>query len=179
MRRTRVCAVAATAAVLTAIAVVTPGAAAGPAVTLTAPASGSRSNDNRPAFAGTATNEPGSLPAITVSVSLGSGAAGTPIATLTTDQSAGSWSVAFPHPLGDGTYTAVASQSDDAGNSATSAPSTFTIDSTPPPVTLATPANGSSTTDRLPAFSGTSGVQPGDSPSVVVDVYAGPVATGT
>src|SRR5207237_10839694 len=65
--------------------------------------------------------------------------------------SGGSWSYTPPH-LGDGTYTAQATQSDGAGNSAASAPVTFSVDTTAPAVTLN--ALGSPTKDPTPTLTG-------------------------
>jgi hypothetical protein len=49
-------------------------------------------------------------------------------------------------------------------------------DTTPPAVTLATPPNGSSTSDRTPLFSGSGGTASGDEAAITVEVYEG---TGT
>ncbi len=45
----------------------------------------------------------------------------------------------------------------------------------PPTVTLTAPAQGSQTADTTPAYGGDAGNEPGDSPTVTVEVYAGPV----
>ena len=52
-------------------------------------------------------------------------------------------------------------------------------DLVPPTVTLAQPANGSSSTSSTVAFNGTAGNAPGDSSTVSVKVYAGASATGS
>lgn len=51
-------------------------------------------------------------------------------------------------------------------------------DTTPPAVTLTSPAAGSSTTSTTPAFSGTAGMAVGDSTTVAVSVYPGAGASG-
>jgi hypothetical protein len=52
-------------------------------------------------------------------------------------------------------------------------------DTAPPLLSLATPSQGSTVSDTTPAFSGTAGLDPGDSPTVSVKVYSGSVAGGT
>ncbi len=53
------------------------------------------------------------------------------------------------------------------------------VDLAPPSISLAQPANGSTTGDSTPAFSGLAGTAPGDSSTVTVAVYAGASASGT
>ena len=61
-----------------------------------------------------------------------------------------------------------------------SASDTNTVnDVTAPIVTLVTPADGSTTTDTTPTFSGTAGVLAGDSASVTVRIYAGNTVSGS
>ncbi|HXO14608.1 MAG TPA: nidogen-like domain-containing protein, partial [Mycobacterium sp.] len=59
------------------------------------------------------------------------------------------------------------------------ASATFTVDTTPPVVTLTTPANGSGTNLTTPTFSGTAGTAPWDSAAVTVELYAGSTASGS
>ena len=133
-----------------------------PAVTLTEPAEGSSSADPRPTFSGAAGNDAGDDQQVTVKVYSGTTATGTPVQTLNTNRSAGSWSVAATNALADGTYSAQAEQSDAANNVGLSGTRTFSIaqpppDTTPPAVTLTEPAQGSSSADPLPTFSGAAG----------------------
>src|SRR5207244_4503518 len=83
-----------------------------PAVTLTAPANGSSTNNNKPTFSGAAGTASGDLSTITVKIYNGTGTGGTVAQTLTATASGGSWSVAPTTALADGTYTAQASQGD-------------------------------------------------------------------
>jgi hypothetical protein len=53
----------------------------------------------------------------------------------------------------------------------------FTIDTTPPAVTLSPPA--AATNDNTPSLSGTAGAAPGDVGSVTVEIYSGTTASGT
>ena len=66
--------------------------------------------------------------------------------------SAGKWTYTAPQ-LNDGTYTALVTQSDKAGNAGVGGPATFAINTAPPTVTLSSPALASNNT--TPSFSGT------------------------
>jgi hypothetical protein len=154
-----------------------------PAVTLTAPADGLRTANTTPTFSGTAGTAGGDAASVTVRVYSGSTPTGDPIRTLSaTIGAGGAYSVTPSAPLAEGTYTARAEQADDAGNVGLSAANTFVItsgDITPPVVTLTAPANGSTTTDRTPAFAGVGGTASGDSATVTVKIYLGSSATGS
>src|SRR5439155_1579264 len=76
----------------------------------------------------------------------------------------------------DGPYTAQASQSDSAGNTATSS-STFVVDTTASVVTLNTIT--SPTNSNRPVFSGNAGTATGDSSTITVKIYSGGSASGT
>jgi len=112
-----------------------------PAVTLNAvPA---LSTNATPTFSGTAATGLGDEPTVAVDVYAGASATGTPMQTLTGMAGAsGAYSVIVSPALADGTYTAQASQSDQAGLVGTSAPMTFTVatgtstpsQSSPPPL---------------------------------------------
>ena len=130
--------------------------ATAPVVTLTSPAGGALTNDSTPTFQGTGGTLSGDLSTVTVKVYSGSSASGSPVQTLPTTRAAnGTWSVTASPALADGTYTARAEQPDAAGNTGMSSANTFTIDSTPPVVTLTAPAAGGSTNDSTPDFTGT------------------------
>ena len=81
--------------------------------------------------------------------------------------------------LADGTYTAQATQEDEAGNVGKSAAVTFTIDTTPPVVAITTPANNAGLNELKPTFSGPAGELPGDEPTVELKIYLGETAAGT
>jgi hypothetical protein len=114
---------------------------------------------------------------VAVEIYSGASASGTPVQTLSASVSGGSWS-ATASRLADGRYTVRAKQSDAPGNTGYSAQRTFTVDTTPPAVTLTTPAGGSYTNHTTPAVSGTAEMASGDS-NVTVKIFAGSVATGT
>src|SRR5204863_330059 len=119
--------------------------------------------------------EEGEAGAVSVTIYEGSSPGGEVAASGKPPVSGGSWSYTPLH-LGDGTYTAQATQSDAAGNSTTSAPVTFSVDTTAPVVTL--DALSSPTKDPTPALSGAAGKAEGDSPTVSVTIYEGSAASG-
>ena len=80
--------------------------------------------------------------------------------------------------LSEGLHTFEVLAIDTAGNQSAAANRSWTID-LPPVVTLATPADGSSTNDTTPTFTGTAGATFGDSATVTVKVYAGSAPSGT
>ena len=142
------------------------------------PAHGSATNSTTPTLSGTAGTAAGDAGTITVKIYSGSTATGTPVQTLTATATAGAWSVAAT-ALAQGTYTALAQQSDAAGNTGLSTANTFVVDTIAPNVTLVTPANGSSTNSATPTFNGTAGTAAGDAGTITVKVYSGSTATGT
>jgi hypothetical protein len=100
-----------------------------PVVSLTSPAGGSRIT-GAPAYAGAAGDAAGDAAQVTVRTFAGGAATGTPVQTTTATRAAGAWS-ATGAALAPGTYTAVASQTDGAGNVGSSAPVTFTVAAPP------------------------------------------------
>jgi hypothetical protein len=148
-----------------------------PAVTLTAPANNGWTNNQKPTFSGAAGTDSGDLTTVTVKIYAGATATGTPVQTLTTTAGAGAYSVAPPSNLGQGTYTAQASQSDSAGNTASSSANTFAVDIIAPIVTLTAPAAW--TNSQRPTISGAAGTATGDLTTITVKIYAGATATGT
>jgi hypothetical protein len=145
---------------------------------LSGPAPGSATNNNAPLISGTAGTTQGDLPGVTVQIYAGATATGTPVQTLSTTAGTGGAFAVTATALADGTYTAVATQSDSAGNTGTSTPNTFVIDTTPPAVALTNPSSGT-TTSATPTFAGTAGTAVGDLSSVTVLIFAGTSATGT
>jgi hypothetical protein len=154
-----------------------------PTITLTAPADGSSSNQRQPSLSGVAGTAPDDLRSVTVDIYSGPSTSGTLVETLRTSVASDGtyWVFGYGggYGLSDGTYTAQAEQSDSAGNVGKSSANTFTVDTVAPTVTLTGPADGSSTNQSQPSFSGVAGAQPGDSGSVTVEVYGGSTASGT
>ena len=138
-----------------------------PSVTLNAPAS--PTNNTTPSFTGT-TSE-----ASEIIVHIYN-AANAQVAEATAPPVEGdSWTSGATSPaLSDGQYRAVATQESLFGNhvgETTSA--SFTVDTTPPQVTLTYPANGSSTSSASQLVSGAAGTAPGDLAAVTVQLFSG------
>ncbi|WP_052420457.1 Ig-like domain-containing protein, partial [Hyalangium minutum] len=125
---------------------------------VTAPANGSRTNNNRPTYTGTA--EPNST--VTVIVD------GTSVGTAVADGS-GNWSFPQPTALTDASHTVRATATDAAGNtSVSSATHTFIVDTTAPAAPVVTaPANGTTLSDSTPTYTGTA--EPNSTVTVIVD----------
>ena len=149
-----------------------------PAVTLSNPANGSFTNDPTPLLSGGAGTAPTDSSTVTVKIWSGASTSESPLHTLTTTHSGGSWAIASP-ALADGPYTARAEHSDSAGNSGTSPTSTFTVDTIPPTVTLTNPPNGSSIAETTPTLSGAAGSASADSGTVTVVIWGGASASGS
>ena len=103
-----------------------------PNVSLIEPAAGGSTSDTLPTFAGAAGSADGDGDTVTVKLYSGSSASGAPLQTLSATRSGGAWSVPPDTELSEGAYTAVASQSDAAGNTRTSSAHTFSVDTTAP-----------------------------------------------
>jgi hypothetical protein len=93
---------------------------------------------------------------------------------------AGCTSPAAYASLADGAHTFAVRAIDAAGN-ADPTPATFgwSVDATAPVVTLTAPADGSTTADATPTFSGAAGTATGDAAAVGIEVYAGSSVAGT
>jgi subtilisin-like proprotein convertase family protein len=150
-----------------------------PAVTLTSPADGSATNDTTPTLAGGAGDAAGDSATVTVKIWSGTGTSGSPVRTLTTTRSAGTWSTSVSPVLPDGVYTARAEQSDSSANTGLSSANTFTIDTAAPAVTVVDPTGGSSTNDATPPLAGAAGALAGDSSMVTVKIWSGSTASGS
>jgi hypothetical protein len=146
-----------------------------PALSLTPVAS--PSDDATPTIVGAAGVASGDLAAVRLKVYEGASATGSPLRTIDASLLAGHWSVGPVATLPDGVYTVRAEQSDEAGNTGLSAPSTFTVDTVAPVVSLVSlPAL---TNDAIPIFEGKAGIAAGDEAVVQVKVYAGATVSGS
>ncbi len=152
-----------------------------PTVAITTPTNGARTNDTTPTVAGTAGLATGDASTVTVKIYAGPTAAGVPIQTVTTNVSGGGTWTFDAAALGEGTYTAQATQNDNAvpSNTGTSAAVTWTVDTTPPTVVLSTPVNGAVLTTHTPGITGTGSTGATDLASVTVRIYSGDTATGS
>jgi hypothetical protein len=146
-----------------------------PEVTLTSPADGSATASTAPTIRGAAGDATGDSNTVTVNIYDGTGTAGSVVQTLNITRSGASWSTSSKK-LTPGTYTVQATQTDTAGNNATSTANTFIVDTSAPALTLTSPADGSATASTAPTISGAAGNAPGDSSTVTVTIYEG---TGT
>jgi hypothetical protein len=139
-----------------------------PVVTLKAPPS--PSNDTTPSFSGTASE----ATQVTVEIFEGMAAEGKIVAMATATGTGGGWTSSEATPaLASGTFTALAAQPSGIGNpEGRSIPVTFTVDSSPPTVTLNPLPSPSG--NAAPSFSGTAS----DQTPVAVDVYKGAKTEG-
>jgi hypothetical protein len=166
------------------------GAAAAPHLAITAPASGSATNNTRPVFSG----EIGPLEVFnwcetTVKVYEGATAGTTPVQTLPqTAEGECNWVAPSPK-LEPGTYTAQASGTrwwleGEEGEEAlkkeelSSTAVTFRVDTTAPVPAIASPAAAATVEGSSLAASGAGSGEVGDLPAVTVQVFAGGEATG-
>lgn len=132
------------------------------AITITSPTANQTFTDGQPTFAGAAGDGLGYDAQVTASVYSGSSASGTPVQTLTTTESGGSWSVS-PTPLANGTYTVQAAQGDSLGLTDLSTPVTFTMANPPPPTVTLNSLGKSPLSTSTPTLTGTAGTASGDS----------------
>jgi hypothetical protein len=147
----------------------TPGDETAPMPTL---AADELTNERTPALSGTAGTEEGDRPDVTVRIYEGAEVAGDPLQERPATRGDDGRFEVLAAPLASGTYTAQAEQADEAGNTGRSDAVTFSVDLDPPSVTIAEPAN-ETTTGELPEFSGTAGQADGDEPVVRLTVPSG------
>jgi large repetitive protein len=142
-----------------------------PAVTLNEVAS--PTTDATPSFNGAAGTAPGDVNAVELSIYAGVEASGSPLRTIPIVPNGATWDSGPIGALPDGTYTAQVEQSDQAGNVAFATPSTFTVDTAPPEVAIASPPDGTVTSSKSQKIEGAAGTAVGDQPSVTVELFAG------
>lgn len=118
-----------------------------PAVTIAQPADGSATNDNTPDTNGT--SEVGAL----LSVEIRDANNQVVQSFVPTVDGNGNWSVNVAQ-LADGNYTVVATATDSANN-ATTVSNGFSVDTTPPSLTLTSPADGTLTNNPAVSIGGT------------------------
>jgi Bacterial Ig-like domain/PASTA domain len=147
-----------------------------PVPSLSSPAVGADTNSPLPTFRGIAGTAPRDEAAVEVTVrdqddqvvATGSG---------TRDGASGAYAVTTTTPIPDGIYTASTTQSDSVGNSGTSSPTTFFVDTVPPTLTMAPPPAASN--DPTPTLEGSGGTAPFDIRVVDVRIYAGTTPNGS
>src|SRR6202035_3589267 len=149
------------------------------AVTITSPANGSTLKHQKVTFSGITNDvelEPsGYFDSVTLTIYAWAQLETNKIKKLETDTPGHTWAIG-PTTLGPGSYTAVAEQSREVSfgviETSTSLV-TFTIDTTPPAVTIDTPANGSSSTNTSQVIAGAAGTATHDLAAITVQLYAG------
>jgi large repetitive protein len=144
--------------------------AAAPTVTLTDPASGSLITGGQPTFAGSGGDAPTYSGVVSVSVYSGSAASGLPTQILYAQTTNGKYSVNPAIGLSDGSYTAVASETDGAGNTGSSDAVSFAIFNSAPQITLTGPNPAITPT---PTFTGTALTGASDVGSVSLLIFPG------
>jgi hypothetical protein len=102
-----------------------------PAVSLGQPAAGSTASQAALVFSGSAGTALGDSSVVTLDLYSGGSTDGTRVGSEHVGAAGGSWSLRWPRRLKLGTYTAQASQADDAGHTALSGAHTFRIVATP------------------------------------------------
>lgn len=173
----RVCVRAATAVALAAALALAASASArgASAVTIESPQNGLMTNSQTIDFRGESEEFKGSNPVVVFIY-----AAGKQLEEIMAAQNeeGTSWS-AQSKSLAPGTYTAQAAQLEHRGEEPTPSSNvvTFTIDTTPPQVSITYPANGSASSGESQLLTGQAGTAPGDLSSVRVELFAGPSAT--
>jgi hypothetical protein len=150
-----------------------------PKVAITRPADGSFVNDTTPVISGTTSDHPiGEFPGeeglglgedVEVSVALEGG--GPVQSKKAAPGSDGAWSTALEGPLPAGTYRVVATQQGAGGQGF--AERTFTVDTTPPSVSMSSPLDGSSISGGDVAVAGSAGTASGDLPTITIKLYPG------
>jgi major membrane immunogen (membrane-anchored lipoprotein) len=130
-------------------------------------------NDPTPTLAGSAGVAIGDSGSVRVNVYAGPSASGNPVQSLEVPTTGDAWTAGPLAALPDGTYTAQAEQSDEAGNVDLSEPSTFTIDTTPPAISMTSPTQGEVALGSSQLVAGTAGTSEGDLPTITINLYDG------
>src|SRR5437016_4526489 len=131
-----------------------------PVVSVLHPAGGQSVGPGTPNIDGTAGNAVTDAMTVTIDIFSGTTTSGSPTQSFVVPANGGTWSVDSGvwdsnTPLGEGTWTVRATQTDAAGNTGTSFARTFTVDMTAP-VTTITSGPGSTTSDTAASFGFTS-----------------------
>jgi hypothetical protein len=137
----------------------------------------SPTNDPTPTLSGAASDGAGDDATVSVTIYEGGSVGGTVATAGVVARSGANWEYTPASPLPEGTYTAQATQADEAGNVGKSSGVTFVVDTTPPAVSIS--AVVSPTKNTRPTFTGGAGVAAGDDKAVEVAIYEGASASGT
>ncbi|HEY2537764.1 MAG TPA: Ig-like domain-containing protein [Solirubrobacteraceae bacterium] len=155
--------------------------AAAPTLAVVAPVAGSSTREQAPPFSGTTDD---ALDPVKLDVYAGTDTTASPVQTLVDPAplevgiGEATWSAA-PASLAPGQYTAVAEQTNAESETGTSPAVTFTVDTTPPVVSVTSPAPGAVLTSSQPNIGGEAGQASGDDASVTLKLYAGAAVSGS
>jgi hypothetical protein len=130
-------------------------------------------NDASPSLSGDAGLAVGDSGTVRLTVYAGSTTSGSPVQSLEVPSNGGTWTAGPLASLPGGVYTAEAEQADAAGNVGLSEPSTFTVDTTPPAVTMTSPIQNEVTTGSSQPVEGRAGTAEGDLSSITIKLFAG------
>ena len=169
------------AGVLTALVLLLPASALAqpPHLTIEVPRDGSVTSNSTPKFRGTTDDifdelHEEAIDPVKLEIMSGESV----VQSLATSQNSEAWS-AVAAPLGDGTYTAQAVQTNALSEEGRSEPPvTFTVDSTPPQITMSALTGSASSSSGSYSVGGSAGTRDGDLPAVTLQLFAG-AAIGT
>lgn len=126
-----------------------------PIITITAPTAGSTLTNNRPTITWTVTDADSGVDPNTISIKIDSGSATTSGITKTASGKGYTCSYVPTTALTDGSHTITVNASDYDGNAATAKSVTFKVDTTPPTLSVSSPAAGLITNTAALTVSGT------------------------
>jgi len=129
-----------------------------------------------PSFTGSAGTAPEDSRTVTLRIYGGTATAtASLVRTVEVTLSGSVWTTGPLAALPEGIYTAQAEQTDSNPYQQTgvSTSATFTVDASPPLLTLTGPADGTSTVGESQSVTGTAGTAPGDLPAVTVQLFSG------
>lgn len=126
-----------------------------PVITITAPTTGATLTNNKPAITWSIADDDSGVNPDTISITIDSGAAITSGITKTKSGNGYTCSYTPESALADGSHTITFNASDFDGNAATAKSTTFKIDTVPPTLSIASPADGLITNKATVTVSGT------------------------
>lgn len=126
-----------------------------PVISITAPTAGATLTNNKPTITWTVTDEDSGVNPDTISLTIDSGTAVTSGITKTKSANVYTCSYTPASALADGSHTITFNASDYDGNAATAKSTTFKVDTVPPTLSIASPADGLITNKATVTVSGT------------------------
>ncbi len=126
-----------------------------PVITITSPTESQRMTNNKPTVAWKVTDDDSGVNPGTIGIAIDSGSKITSGITKTAITGGYQCSYAIPSALSDGSHTVKCDASDYDGNAATQRSVTFIVDTVPPALSVASPANNLVTNNKSVTVSGT------------------------